>query len=117
MEPIFSFGSSHSPTQPVCWLEGNTAFSREGQPVAFIDKGAVFAAKTCRYLGQFDRGVFRDRLGCIVAFPRNVWWSRIPLPCQGEWMPHLHLASPPCRTPRESLPARYRRASAEALDS
>ena len=107
MEPIFSFSSSQPATQPVCWLEGDTAFSREGQPVAFIDKGAVFAVKDCRYLGQFDRGVFRDRLGCIVAFPQNVWWSRVHAPCHGEWTPpHIQRDSVPCRSPREALPAR-----------
>ncbi|MGI4788334.1 MAG: 4-fold beta flower protein [Janthinobacterium lividum] len=106
MEPIFSFSNPLLPMQPVCWLEGDTAFSRNGLPAAFVNKGAVYASKTCRYLGQFDHGVFRDHLGCIVAFPRNVWWSRIPRPCQGEWTPHIHLVAPPCRVSRESLPAR-----------
>ena len=65
-EPIFDFLA-----QTVGWLEGEVAFSEDGHPVAFIHGGAVFAAKNGHHLGQFDDGVFRDRLGCIVAFVRG----------------------------------------------
>jgi len=66
MEPIFNFRA-----QTVGWLEGEIAFSGEGRPAAFISHGAVFAAADGHYLGQSDGGVFRDRLGCIVAFVRG----------------------------------------------
>lgn len=66
MEPIFDFCA-----QTVGWLEDEIAFSSEGRPTAFISHGAVFAAENGHYLGQSDGGVFRDRLGCIVAFVRG----------------------------------------------
>jgi len=66
MEPIFNFRA-----QIVGWLEDEIAFGNDGCPVAFIQDGAVFAAKNGHYLGQSDSGVFRDRLGCIVAFVRG----------------------------------------------
>ena len=69
MEPIFNFFA-----QTVGWLEGEVAFGADGRPVAFIHEGAVFAAKNGHYLGQSDEGVFRDRLGCIVAFLRETRW-------------------------------------------
>ena len=65
-EPIFDFLA-----QTVGWLEGEVAFSEDGHPVAFIHDGAVFAAEDGHHLGQFADGVFRDRLGCIVAFVRG----------------------------------------------
>jgi len=66
MEPIFDFRA-----QTIAWLDGETAFSAEGRPAAFIRHGAVFAAQDGHYLGQSDGGVFRDRLGGIVAFVRG----------------------------------------------
>ena len=71
MEPIVNFCS-----QTVSWIGGAVVFSTEGLPVAFIRRGSVFAAKDCARLGQFDDGVFRDRLGCIVASFPGKWWSR-----------------------------------------
>ena len=69
MEPIFNFFA-----QTVGWLEGEIAFGSDGRPVAFIHGEAVFVAKNGHYLGQFDDGVFRDRLGCIVAFLQRTRW-------------------------------------------
>ena len=69
MEPIFNFFA-----QTVGWLEGEIAFGSDGRPVAFIHGGAVFVAKNGHYLGRFDDGVFRDRLGCIVAFLQRTRW-------------------------------------------
>lgn len=69
MEPIFNFFA-----QSVGWLEDEIAFSDDGCPVAFIAGGAIFAAKNGHYLGQYEDGVFHDRLGCIVAFIRGVRW-------------------------------------------
>ena len=102
MEPTFNFFG-----QTVCWLEGKVAFSNDGWPVAFIKNGAVFAAKNGHYLGEFSDGVFRDRVGSIVAFRRNVWWCRvrvtpksakIPPTVQSRMVPgraHLPASSPP----------------------
>lgn len=69
MEPIFNFLG-----QTVGWLEDGIAFSNDGQPVAFIQEGFVFVARNGHYLGHFHKGVFRDRLGCIVAFIRGTRW-------------------------------------------
>ena len=69
VEPIFNFLA-----QTVGWLEGEIAFGSDGRPVAFIHGEAVFVAKNGHYLGQFDDGVFRDRLGCIVAFLQRTRW-------------------------------------------
>lgn len=87
MEPIFNFFA-----QTVGWLEDEIAFSEKGCPVAYLAGGAVFAAKNGHYLGQYEDGVFHDRLGCIVAFRRGVWW------CPA--LTKLELTAPECaRTP------------------
>ena len=100
MELLFNTAS-----RPVGWLEDNTAFSRKGRPLAFIDRGAVFSVKGC-YLGRFAHGIFRDRLGCIVAFPRNVWWARVPAAFQSNWTPPVPAQAVPMHPQREPLPAR-----------
>ena len=99
MELLFSFSS-----EPVCWLDGNTAFSRDGHPQAFVDRGAVFSVSGT-YLGQFAHKLFRDRLGRVVAFPRNVWWSRVPASFRGSWTPpHVQAHTIPSCAPRETRP-------------
>lgn len=57
-------------------MEGEVVFSNDGLPVAFIRRGRIFAAKDCTLLGQFEDGIFRDRLGCIVASAPGKWWCR-----------------------------------------
>ncbi len=69
MEPIFNFFA-----RTVGWLEDGIVFSDKGYPVAFLASEAVFAANSGHYLGQYEDGVFHDRLGGIVAFRRGVWW-------------------------------------------
>ena len=69
MEPIFNFLG-----QTVGWLEDGIAFSGDGRPVAFIEDEAIFVAKNGHYVGHFHEGVFRDCLGCIVAFVRGTRW-------------------------------------------
>lgn len=87
IEPIFNFLS-----QTVGWLEDGIAFSNEGRSVAFINGGDVFAAQNGHYLGTFDDGLFRERLGCIVACTRRACRSTV-LPSQvnmvpnGAWIP------------------------------
>ena len=99
MELLFNFSS-----KPVCWLDGNTAFSRNGRPQAFVDRGAVFSVSGC-YLGHFAHGLFRDRLGCVVAFPRNVWWSRVPVSLQSSWTPpDIQAHTVPPHASRETRP-------------
>jgi hypothetical protein len=75
-EPIFKiFG------RPVSWMEDGVVFNDDGCPVTFIDNESAFDAQTCHYLGHFNGGVFRDRLGCIVAFlPGAKGCDLLPLP-------------------------------------
>jgi len=84
MEPIFNFRA-----QIVGWLEGEIAFNGNGYPMAFLSGGAVFAVDSGHYLGQSDSGVFRDRLGCIVAFVRG------SAPCAALTTPQ-ETRPPPC---------------------
>ena len=58
--------------EPVSWMEEGIVFNNEGFPIAFLDDGGVLAAESGDYLGQFEEGVFHDRLGCVVAFIQGV---------------------------------------------
>jgi hypothetical protein len=78
IEPIFDFLS-----ETVGWLQGDTAFSDAGRPVAFIRDGSIYAAGSGHYLGRFECGVFRERLGCIVAFTHEACRSTV-LPSQSN---------------------------------
>ena len=102
MEPIFNFF-----TQTVCWLEGKIAFSNDGRPIVFIKNEAVFAVKNGYYLGQFNDGVFRDRLGFIVAFHRGAWWRKSHAkPQVGRMPPRIQSRAVPVRAYLPASPPR-----------
>ena len=65
MEPVFDKNG-----RTVGWLKEAVVHTRDAQPVAFVNDGAVFSYRRA-YLGRFDNGFFRDRTGAAVAFTKG----------------------------------------------
>lgn len=102
VEPIFDFLA-----QTVGWLEGEIAFGNDGRPVAFIHEGAVFAAKDGHHLGHFHEGVFRDCLGCIVAFVRgSTLYTALTTPQDARVPPNVQSRAVPGRAHLPAEPTR-----------
>ena len=53
--------------RPVGWITTRHIFDLKGSPVAFLDGDSVVSFSG-RHLGFFDRGLFRDQRGDVVAF-------------------------------------------------
>ena len=51
----------------VGWLGDNAVYNQSGHLQATIDDGMTFNLEG-QYLGQFEAGIFRDKLGCIIGF-------------------------------------------------
>lgn len=102
MEPLCAEPIFNACGYLVSWMEDGIIFE-DGYPIAFLDHCSVYIAKNGHYIGHFDDGVFRDRLGCVVGFVHGA--SR----CVGQPQPHDSRAAPPVRSRvvpgRDRLPA------------
>jgi hypothetical protein len=89
--------------EPVSWIEEGILFNNAGFPIAFLDNGGVLATENGDYLGQFDKGVFHDRLGCAVAFMQGVSpFDLLPQPHEDRTPPAVQSTAVPGRA---NLPA------------
>jgi hypothetical protein len=53
--------------KPVGWITARHVFDLKGSPVAFLNEDSLISYSG-RHLGFFDRGLFRDHRGKVVAF-------------------------------------------------
>ena len=92
--------------QAVSWIKDEIVFNADGNPLAFIEHKAVFSVGKGDYLGQFDRGLFHDRLGCIVAFTQRATKHAFYLsqPHAAQTPPVLPPSLPPARANHATAP-------------
>ena len=53
--------------KPVGWITARHILDLKGSPIAFLVEDSVISYSG-RHLGFFDRGLFRDQRGSVVAF-------------------------------------------------
>src|SRR4051812_37321745 len=83
----------------VCgWLQGTDVYDLEGQPRAFVSRGAVFSYEGA-WRGRLEYDFFWDTEGRAVAFMSQaglkVTGGQPPLPGRAPVPPAPSLASPP----------------------